>query len=336
MAENGCHPAILIYNYPDMSIISKCENGTERKYSCINYNSTGEFLVSQGHAPDFTLTVWDWRTSNIIHRTRSADIDVLNVVFSQHNGEQLVTGGVGHIQFWSMRETFTGMKLNGIPGRFGQADVCDIMGLCALPDRKILSNSAWGSILVWTDGHIKFEVCQKNRKPCHQRDITQILYDNGDVWTIGKDGYVRVWFWKTVDLAEVKRDDPFIEADPTYEYRIGTDEHSCELLSIVRGEEENCWYAQDGNGGIFKCDLAPAHNGRYEMLFRCHAGGIVGVVCCPFSEHMVTLGIDGRCHLYNYTNSELLCFHQFPAGGRDLIWVPNTVIAHEQNYNRID
>lgn len=324
VAESGFEPSIFIYNYADMRVISICKDGTEHTFSGVSYNSSGTLMVSQGGGPDFTLTIWDWKTATVIHRTRSSSIDVLNVVFSDHNDEQLLTGGVEHITFWRMTDTFTGPKLASLPGRFGQADVCDIRGLCALPDKKVLSNSAWGSILVWIDGQIKYEVCQKNRKPCHDGVISQILYKNGDVMTVGVDGYVRIWFWKTVQLAEPNPSDPFVEVDPTFEYRIGSADHRCELLTMIKGPEEHCWYAQDGNGGIWRCSLNDGECNS-AMLFRCHAGGIVGIAASPFSSHIVTLGADGRIHLYDFNTADLLCHYQFAAGGRDLIWASKEV-----------
>lgn len=339
LAEYGTKPKILILNYPDMTIASSCENGAEQSYSCVSYNSSGELMVSQGAAPDFTLTIWNWRSSSIIFRTQSADIDVLCVRFSTHNNEQLVTGGVTHIKFWTMCRTFTGLKLGTVPGRFGHADMCNVIGLCAMPDRKVLSNSAWGSILVWTtDGNIKFEVCQKNRMPCHLATVSQIIYDDGDVMTVGQDGYVRVWFWKSVDLAEPTEEQPFVEIDPTFEYFVGNANHTCQLLTMVRGLEERCWFAQDGNGGIWKCDFRSVYDGKCEMLYRCHAGGVIGLACSPYTAHMVTLGLDGRAHLYDYEAGQLLCYHQFPAGGKDLLWVPKEVIicVHEETFQIID
>lgn len=327
MAESGFKPSIFIYDYiesADMRVISVCKNGTDRAFSGVNYNASGTLMVSQGSGPDYMLTIWDWKTASVINRTRTSNIDVLNVVFSDHNNEQLLTGGVEHITFWRMTDTYTGPKLASLPGRFGQADVCDIKGLCAMPDKKVLSNSAGGSILVWADGQIKYEVCQKNRKPRHGDDISQILYKNGDVMTVGKDGFVRIWFWKTVQLAEVNPNDPFVEIDPTFEYQIGSNDHRCELLSMIKALEEHDWFAQDGNGGIWRCNL---NEGVCisEMLFRCHAGGIVGIAASPFSSHIVTLGVDGRVHLYDYNNADLLCYYQFATGGRDLIWAPKTV-----------
>jgi hypothetical protein len=45
--------------------------------------------------------------------------------------------GAGHIKFWNMARTFTGLKLQGTLGKFGQTEMNDIIGFLALPDGKV-------------------------------------------------------------------------------------------------------------------------------------------------------------------------------------------------------
>lgn len=45
--------------------------------------------------------------------------------------------GLGHVKFWKMARTFTGLKLQGELGRFGKTEICDILGMCAMPDEKV-------------------------------------------------------------------------------------------------------------------------------------------------------------------------------------------------------
>lgn len=45
--------------------------------------------------------------------------------------------GMGHIKFWKMVKTFTGLKLQGELGRFDKTEICDITGICAMPDEKV-------------------------------------------------------------------------------------------------------------------------------------------------------------------------------------------------------
>jgi cilia- and flagella-associated protein 44 len=85
-------------------------------------------------------------------------------------------------------------------------------------------------------------------------------------------------------------------------------------------------YAQDGNGGIWECDISPENvPAAPKQLFKCHAGPIVSVQSSPTSKHVATLGKDGRIFVYNFDEQKLLFDHQFVAEGRDMIWVPISV-----------
>ena len=74
-----------------------------------------------------------------------------------------------------------------------------------LPDGKVLSGSEWGNMLLWDGGLIKAELTRKKKKTCHQGNIEQFFLDEGELITIGADGYIKVSgrlceivFWPTV------------------------------------------------------------------------------------------------------------------------------------------
>jgi hypothetical protein len=45
--------------------------------------------------------------------------DIFNVGFSEYQENLLTTCGTGHIRFWKIAETFTGLKLKGDIAKFG-------------------------------------------------------------------------------------------------------------------------------------------------------------------------------------------------------------------------
>ena len=102
-------------------------------------------------------------------RSKAYSLDVFRVSFSPELQGQLTTSGIGHIRFWQMAETFTGLKLQGQLGRFGKTSVSDIEGFVQLPDGKVVSGAEWGNILVWDGGLIKVEISREKGKPCHDR-----------------------------------------------------------------------------------------------------------------------------------------------------------------------
>lgn len=57
-----------------------------------------------------------------------------------------------------MARTFTGLKLQGVVGRFGRTSISDIEGFLQFPDGKVLSGSEWGNMLLWEESLIKLQV----------------------------------------------------------------------------------------------------------------------------------------------------------------------------------
>lgn len=327
IAENGQKPPIIIYEYPKMSVVSVCEGGTERCFTYVDYSPDGEMMVSQGGSPDYMITIWQWKTGTIVLRSRSFQNTVHKVLFSMYNPGQLTSSGTGHIKFWTICQTFTGLKLEGVHGRFGKTEICDILGSYAMPLGTVLSGSEWGNVLVWQEGLIKLEVCRKNRKTCHTGPITQISMTDGEVMTVGIDGYVRIWFWETVELADPPDNDLFVEIEPIYEYLVGDKLQTCSIHSLIKKSSKSYWwYAQDSNGGIWTVDISPENRPEpCEILFQCHAGAVEGLAVCPFGPFIATLGAGGRLHLYDYKRNVMIGSKQFKANGKCLIWLPLTV-----------
>ena len=93
--------------------------------------------MSQGGHPDYTITFWDWQKSEIALKCKSYNRDVYNITVSPSLPGYLATSGLGHIKFWKISETFTGLKLKGEIGKFGQTEISDIVGVYIMPDGKV-------------------------------------------------------------------------------------------------------------------------------------------------------------------------------------------------------
>ena len=57
------------------------------------------------------LTLWNWREGQIVLRAKAFSQEVYKVKFSPYEAKRLGTSGTGHIRFWNMAATFTGLKL---------------------------------------------------------------------------------------------------------------------------------------------------------------------------------------------------------------------------------
>lgn len=129
-------PNISIYRYPQITVSQVLRNGTERAYASVEFSQDGETLASVGSAPDFLLTVWNWREEQTVLRCKAFGQDVFSVRFAPTDSGFLATSGVGHIRLWKMAATFTGLKLQGDIGKFGKSELSDIEAFCVLLIRK--------------------------------------------------------------------------------------------------------------------------------------------------------------------------------------------------------
>ncbi|XP_028297730.1 cilia- and flagella-associated protein 44-like [Gouania willdenowi] len=85
IAEKGNQPLILVYEYPSLRLYHILRGGTEQVYSSVDFNLDGSILASVGGAPDYMLTLWDWRHEEVMLRCKASSQEVYRVRFSPHN-----------------------------------------------------------------------------------------------------------------------------------------------------------------------------------------------------------------------------------------------------------
>ncbi|KAM4888299.1 cilia- and flagella-associated protein 44 isoform 3-T3 [Thomomys bottae] len=325
VAEKGHFPNIIIYEYPSLRPYRILRNGTENAYAYIDFNDTGTLLASVGCYPDYTLTIWNWKDEKPVLRKKAFSQDVFKVTFNPEDDEQLTTSGSGHIKFWEMALTFTGLKLQGLLGRFGKTSTTDIEGYIELPDGKVLSGSEWGNMLLWEGSLIKVELCRTGMKYCHNGPINQIMLDEGEVITAGSDGCVRIWDFETIDTADVIDDSGLLEIEPINELVV---DKNVKIFSMIKMDEvgSNFWLAQDANGAIWKLDLSFSNITQDpECLFSFHSGPIEALAVSPVTYLMATTALDCTVRIYDFSSKNFLTQMKFKQGGTVLIWVPQMI-----------
>ncbi|XP_037601374.1 cilia- and flagella-associated protein 44 isoform X2 [Cebus imitator] len=322
VAEKGSFPNIIIYEFPSLRPYRILRDGTEKGYAYVDFNYSGTLLASVGSNPDYTLTIWNWKEEQPILRTKAFSQEVFKVTFNPDNEEQLTTSGSGHIKFWEMAFTFTGLKLQGSLGRFGKTTSTDIEGYMELPDGKVLSGSEWGNMLLWESGLIKVELCRGTSKSCHNGPINQIMLYEGEVITVGSDGCVRIWDFETIDTADTIDETGLLEIEPINELQV---DKNVKLFSMIKMNEtgNNFWLAQDANGAIWKLDLSFSNITQDpECLFSFHSGAIEAVAVSPLTYLMATTALDCSVRIYDFASKIPLAQMKFKQGGTALVWVP--------------
>jgi hypothetical protein len=54
----------------------------------------------------------------VLLKNKAFSQDVFTIGFSPFQEGRLITSGIGHIRFWKMEQTFTGLKLKGFKKKF--------------------------------------------------------------------------------------------------------------------------------------------------------------------------------------------------------------------------
>nr|XP_020862787.1 cilia- and flagella-associated protein 44 isoform X2 [Phascolarctos cinereus] len=325
VAEKGVYPNVIIYDYPLLRPYRILREGTEEAYAYASFNSVGSLLATVGSYPDYTITVWNWKEEQPILRTKAFSQDVFKVTFNPEDEEQLTTAGSGHIKFWLMALTFTGLKLQGFLGRFGKTAVTDIEGYMELPDGKVLSGSEWGNLLLWEGGLIKVELCRHTRRTCHVGPITQIMLDEGEIITAGEDGCIRIWDFETIDTADAVDESEMIEMEPINEMQVGKNVKLYSMVKIFK-PGNSIWFAQDANGAIWKLDLSFSNITQDpKCLFSFHTGPITAMAVSPFTYLMATTSHDCSVRIFDFAAKLFLTQMDFKEGGTALTWAPRVV-----------
>ena len=318
VAEVGVFPNIYIYEYPSYNIVRVLRKGTERAYSDVAFSHTGLKLASVGNAPDYMLTVWDWQQEKVVLRTKAFSQEVFRVTFSPVNEGRLITSGTGHIRFWKMASTFTGLKLQGAIGKFGQVELSDISAYVELPDGRVLSGSETGHMLLWENGFIQYSVEREDGQACHDGAIEFLALEDREIISSGKDGMVRRWPFEKMEFVEVSEEDPVLRLEPLMEVQVGIMGKKVSVVGMLRGEDH--WIAQDAKGGLFKIWI-PTY--EVEQLLDVHAGAITGMEVAPTTHMAVTCGADGTVRCWDIAKAEALFTKSFSSPACCMSWAPD-------------
>ncbi|KAM6902317.1 cilia- and flagella-associated protein 44 [Xenentodon cancila] len=322
VAEKGNQPDIIVYEYPSLKPYRILRGGTDREYSCVDFNCDGTLLASVGSVPNYMLTVWDWRQEEVVLRCKAMSQEVYRVSFSSYNPDLLTSSGSGHIKFWKIVPTFTGHKLQGIMGNFGKTIETDIEGYVELPDGKVVSGTEWGNLLLWDGNAIKVEICRKENRNCHAGTVQPFALEDGQLMTFGSDGVVRGWDFEGINTAIINNGSSTFEMEPVNEMVVGR--NVC-LSSVVRSPLSGSfiWVAQDANGAIWKLDLSFTNTAvDPECLFSFHAGPLQGLDVSQKSHLMATTTLDRSVRVFDFLAQRELTTSHFSQGGTTLSWAP--------------
>ena len=325
VAEKGTFPNIYVYEYPSLRLYRILRKGTERSYSSINFSASGTQLASVGSYPDYIISIWDWKQELVVLKAKAFAQEVFNANFSQYSDFILTTSGLGHVKFWKVAETFTGLKLKGEIAKFGQVEISDVIAHYIFQDGKVLTSTEYGKLLLWEGNLIKVVISQDKELglDCHQSGINVIFKKDGDIVTAGEDGYIK--FWEMAKIENAEGDDfGVLYIKPNAEIKLFSDEEGttpCNILHIVTCK--SYWLIQDARGKIIKLEIS-ANKQDYtaENILVSNSGAFTDLAVPDQLNCAVSTGEDGVVRLWDYVNRREYYSRKFKAKGTCIEWLP--------------
>ena len=191
-----------------------------------------------------------------------------------------------------------------------------------------MTGCEWGNLLLWESGTVKVEIKRRDLSHCHKGPVQQFVMAEGELITIGCDGWIRVWDLESIEQAapiDYESDEGFYLLDPMNEIHVSPD---AILRSITRskepmGPDENYWYLQDAGGGIWKVDLSFSLTMKKPQKIRqCHAGAVTCLTASPISGLVVSGGRDGRVCVYDLDRKTMIKSVKYSSGVSYITWIP--------------
>ncbi|KAK7198518.1 hypothetical protein NESM_000813500 [Novymonas esmeraldas] len=331
------NPLVRAYSWPSRAPSQTLAGGAEVGYSALAFNADGSRLASVASAPDYTLAIWDWKMASLLLRSKCFNSDVYSVAFSRFDDALLVTGGAGHIKFWTMADTFTGKKLQGALGKFGRHEIADVVAFTVLADGKVLSGSDCGDLLLWEGDLIActfargFTVDEAGAngvgqaphsiQPCHDGAIHVVSQQGRYVVTAGEDGYMRYWDLHELEVAEGTGLPPHYAPRCVHEVCVSP---TFRIRSATLDGEHQQWILVDEFGAVATLPY-PLHSGELDTAeqvaqVRLQLNG-VPLTCAavsPFEHVALTGGVDGVVRCVDYVRCAERCRVEWPRGPKNV------------------
>jgi WD40 repeat protein/Ca2+-binding EF-hand superfamily protein len=191
-AEIGRRPRIIVWDVGTCQMLSALKGFHIRAVTSLAFSSNGKKLLSIGQDDWHSLVVYDWRTSVILHSSKTVRSKILSCHF--RGNDDFITCGISHMTFWVGNDTSI-RNHEGILGKIGkkQTHLC----LATLEDDRVVSGTMTGHIYIW-DGRN----CSKTIK-AHDKSVNALVICKHGLLSGGRDGRARLWSLPSIEPGAV-------------------------------------------------------------------------------------------------------------------------------------
>lgn len=181
----GKDPYICVWDSRTCQTVSIMKDTHQRGVTCLAFNSSGMLLVSVGLEDYHLIAVWDWKKGKVLASVRGHTDRIFDIQFNPYQDNSLVSCGVKHIKFWTLR----GNSLNPKKGVFGKAgEIQTNLCLAFGANDVTYSGTLSGEIYKWKGQNLAGTIPN-----AHTAAIFTMHGNNDGFATGSKDGTVVLW-----------------------------------------------------------------------------------------------------------------------------------------------
>ncbi|XP_032890082.1 cilia- and flagella-associated protein 43 isoform X2 [Amblyraja radiata] len=101
-AEKRLKPSIYVYNFPELSKTAVLTDGAELEYTLLDFSYMGSCFASFSSIPDFTLTIWNWKTGHNLCSKSMMRMQACVLCFNPMNQLQLCLASCDSLLVWNI------------------------------------------------------------------------------------------------------------------------------------------------------------------------------------------------------------------------------------------
>ncbi|XP_078268914.1 cilia- and flagella-associated protein 43 isoform X2 [Rhinoraja longicauda] len=101
-AERRLKPSIYVYSFPDLSKTAVLAGGAELEYTLLDFSYMGSYFASFSSIPDFTLTIWNWKTGHNLCSESLMRMQASVLRFNPMNQQQLCLASCDCLHVWNI------------------------------------------------------------------------------------------------------------------------------------------------------------------------------------------------------------------------------------------
>ena len=113
VATHSLSPVIMVYDYPSLELMYILTGGAKLNFADVAFSSDGKRIAAISKLPDFSLTIWDAETQQILCKTKLPE-PCKSVSFNPLNDDQLCTCGEKGLFMWNVKKTQDSINIGSV------------------------------------------------------------------------------------------------------------------------------------------------------------------------------------------------------------------------------